>query len=438
MAEKIRRGPAVVDIPELLDQIFSHRMQDDQILWIHAFASPSLRTISAYGSLKFPNGEISISALSVVLGHLKQTSPSLETLATFPISTDDIGEQDSQHPWVSLLWQAPFYSHLAGLSSLRHLVTNTSMLSPEGISTLGALPRLTSLDLSPKHYDPDVATLASTTLPCGSFPALRRLSLHFLSFLDIREIWRMEPMINRLSTLDIELARSTTSMPLNVYSFFEVLFPRICACSPGISNFAIDLGGIEGRAIGGPRVVQAFAQHSRALPLQQVSIGRCLGVVQDDDGAVLQVAWAGVRQIKMPHVAVTMDGISRLAALPMLERLAASLPGVFTNWEFPSPEQVHAGSTAFHTLELGDLLLELEEPLALQSGRFKDLARYLLALWPNLQHVRWFEDTPRQHPGSLVGGDSQASRHHGRQLDDRFNLDELNAHISTLRAQVAL
>ncbi|KAG8700124.1 hypothetical protein FRC08_004913 [Ceratobasidium sp. 394] len=357
----------------------SHQMQDNQILWIHAFVSPSVRIITAYSPNKLPGCDISISALSVLLDHVKQTSPSLETLAIFPGSAGDDGEQDGQHPLVSLLWEAPFHHHLISLSSLRHLITNTSILSPEGISALGALPHLTSLDLSPKHYDPDITTFRSVPLPSGSFPALCHLSLHFLSLFDIQEIWRMDLMINQLSALDIEFTYPTMATPLlNPYSFWETLFPRICACSPGISNLYIDCGGLEQETTVGPLVIGAFTRHSGALPLQQVSIHRCIDFVareSDNFGLGLQLAWAGVRRLTIPYISVDLDGLSHLAALPMLEHLAVCLAVISTDWAFPLPEQVHAGSTVFHTLELNDPYFDPEEPQMIPSEGLEDLAR---------------------------------------------------------------
>ncbi|KAG8767696.1 hypothetical protein FRC12_006103 [Ceratobasidium sp. 428] len=416
---------------------------DDEILWIQAFSSTSLRKLTMYSpKTRSMAGDISFIALSVILNHLKKASPSLEQLIVFP---DRDSEQSNQSPLAHLLWEGPFYRHLTSLSSLSHLATNTNIFSPDGILALSTLPNLTSLDLASGHYTPHIKTFEGIALPPGSFSALRHIALHFLSLAEIQEIWNMEAIVNKLSSLDIEF--SVVPQPDGTYvvrpnfdGFLSGKIPLICARSPCISNLHLGFGERYGEVTVEHCVTPVMVQNLALLLLQRISIHDCLCTALMNNTfspTHFQVAqWVGMTELRIPFSKFqSLREISYLAALPNLKSLAISLGGLDLSTEdVPTTEQANTRSEVLHTLELNMMDFKMSPSV----DTLKDLARYFLDLWPHIWPVRCYEGERRNRPGLLANCRDIPSTRMLRYQTERKSLaarvDELNVYMSELRA----
>ncbi|KAG8737264.1 hypothetical protein FRC10_008393 [Ceratobasidium sp. 414] len=372
LLEKIKGGPLFPNL-KFLRWKNSNAVRDNLILWVHVFASPSLRSIETENASDIPACCISSSALSVVLSYLGGACPAFESLSIFPGLAGYTEESDGEQPFSALLWKKPLYYHLANLSNLSQLTTNTSILSPEGILALSALPRLRSLDLSLPTMDlRRVESFEAVSLTPTSFPALHSLKLHFLPLLDIWTIWHdMEPMIARLTVLKLELSPRRINIPEtpDFNTFISNYFPLICDRSPNIADLSINWGGLARELFTHNGVLDMYAQHSRRLPLQRLSNRYFGGPMDNLASSDLQSAWAGITELIIRKYGMVWGELRHLAAFPKLERLSISLNREI-QWEFPSSGHLCIGSGAFHTLQLASL-----EFATLQDITFENLAR---------------------------------------------------------------
>lgn len=351
----------------------SYWMCDHQILWVYAFASPSLRSMTTDNALVLPYSDISCYAMSIILAHLRRTSPALESLTIFPGLDYKEGEPDGQSVYLSLLQEEPFHTHLSNFSHLSSFATTTNTLTAGGILALATLPRLASLDLSPMHHHPARSSLKKTDLPPKSFQALRHLGVHFLPVLDIYTIWTMSSLVARLTSLELEFwipEDLQLDISLEVDKFLRIMIPVISRGSRLISDLTLDWGGPNNRYSSGKHI-DFITVHLATLPLRRLSIRR---FINDEVNNLLlheiETPWSHIRDLAIPEYHADLDELSHLAVLPRLERLVISLNREH-KWESLHLKPArHARSKNFHALVL------VPESFSLPQGKIlKGLAR---------------------------------------------------------------
>lgn len=349
-------------LPNLVSLKFNGAAKhDEQILWLHVFASASIRSITTAQPGLPQAPQISIAGASVVLKHLGQTCPALNHLEILPGFTDPQengnDEFDGEHPFISILWDASYDVHLRNLTSLTRFSTNTSVLTPEGILALASLPKLVHLEVSSTiSGDEAEYGIQPNALPDGSFPSLRELSLHYVTLLDIWSIWHTEALVKGLTNLTIKLAfpdNPDTGLP-SIDWFIFACFPTICARSTQLESISLDFGGLDRTWIAHDYGFQLYIPTARLSHLQRVSVYRLIGGRGDQPFlAVLGTIWPHLKELNVPDYFATLETMQSFAMIPKLEQLVVCLSSMNRGWNIPPIESLPpAKSNNFRKLGL--------------------------------------------------------------------------------------
>lgn len=334
---------------------------DELILWLHIFASASVRTITTAQPGLSQNPQISIAGTSLVLKHLRKTCPKLHHLEIFPGLTDGRengkDEFDGEHPFVSILWEASYDVQLRGLTNLTRFSTNTSLLTPEGLLALASLHQLVHLEISATISGDETENgILPIMLPEGSFPSLCNLSLHYVTLLDIWSLWQTEALVRGLTYLTIKLAfpDNPTAHPAlpNMDWFIFTCFPTICYRSAQLESISLDFGGLDHSWMAHDHGYLIYAPTAKLSHLQRLSIYRLIGGRTDQPFLdSLGVIWPCVKELSMPDYFATVNTLQFFATMPKLEQLVVCLSSMNGRWSIPPIESLGpVGSTTFRKL----------------------------------------------------------------------------------------
>jgi hypothetical protein len=174
----------------------------EQSRWLIAFLSPTLTTIEVLPDEAGCPPEMSYLAASILLDRITQRCPRLESLSIFAhveLSSDSMGDRI---PALSYNYTLP-YEYFGHFKHLSELATGRDVLKPDSMQLLGSLPQLTRLEI---HSDTEgYGAIPNCTLSSDSFPRLKRLLLRELGASEMRQIWRMEPLVQHITAAELHL-----------------------------------------------------------------------------------------------------------------------------------------------------------------------------------------------------------------------------------------
>jgi hypothetical protein len=178
----------------------SGTLEAGQARWLIAFLSPTLTTIEVLSNEAGCPPEMSYLAATLLLDRITQRCPRLETLSIFPhveLSSDNM---DNNIPTLSYNYSLP-YEYFGHFKHLSELATGRDVLKPDSMTLLGSLPQLATLEI---HSDTEgYGAIPNCPLSSDSFPRLKRLLLRELGTSEMRQIWRMEPLVQHITVAEL-------------------------------------------------------------------------------------------------------------------------------------------------------------------------------------------------------------------------------------------
>lgn len=193
------------------------------------------------------------------------------------------------------------------------------MLDPDALDILGSLPHLETLRL---HHESSQFTYPST-LSEHSFPALRKLVLAFLDMGYVRDIWRIVPLVSRLESVSIDLARDQIGRSdQDQVDMLHLSLPTMCFLSPNIQELTIDFAtsaSISPRAI----LVETLDLLS-SLSLRKLILR---GVTCHDVSSACEIlaSFSALRDLRLPDLVLAYKDLPSFARIPALKRLEANI-----------------------------------------------------------------------------------------------------------------
>jgi hypothetical protein len=365
-----RIAPLLPNLRSLKLQTTPHSYGHTQLMWITAFASPSLCSIEAGYASTAPDGaQLSFTSMSLIMKLVSERCPQLETLALFPgaiqkgNSTMVEEEDDGEHSTLALMWEKPFYCYLASTQNLRSLTANTTLLNPKPLEMLSQLPSLEYLDLYPLTQGHSPNGVLPVDLPEAAFPALRHLNLRLLCTDTLDAIWNMEPIVRNLTRLGLYFDFYGPDVPLYTIEWLAGFFTVLCDLSPHITNLTIDLDGTQLGEMAPHTAEFSLFKQLAQLPLRHLYL-HCL-VSKPEDSRLLYESlgtfWPKLTRLRIPDQTVRVDELRYFATLPDLQYLSVNLkcPKDWSPPALPEPGSQALVSSSLHTLEqenfMGDL-----------------------------------------------------------------------------------
>ncbi|KAG8792673.1 hypothetical protein FRC12_005256 [Ceratobasidium sp. 428] len=374
---QVQRAPL---LPNLEDLSFagSFSGQNEMILWISTFVSPSVRTLNLcdFGYISDYLATVAVFSL------LTQQAPELKNLShdfrIVPSRHDDIVIEKS----VSRLVLSPLAcGYLHNSQHLTHLAVGGLFINTATLTEISCLPKLQHLSIN--QLDNRNKNLARTfneiQLPLESFPSLRSIQLSADALNDIIAAWNVIPLVSSLTSVTLELILFKRPV-INAFYDDEVLLsilPRLFASSPHIKELTLD-GSIS------PEDSESLSTNlagSSWIHMGRVSLSY-LGLKNFKvDAASLnnvQRIWPYLVVLDIPEQKLALQHLIHLSQLPELKKIiAAKIEDIEQ-----IPELQGRSSSPLQTIQL---LLEELDQVWIKSA--ENVARFLLGLLPKLQQI---------------------------------------------------
>ncbi|KAG8775066.1 hypothetical protein FRC12_001678 [Ceratobasidium sp. 428] len=217
---------------------------------------------------------------------------------------------------------ATYYKYLRHADCLHTLTTSACILRPGALMTIGELPNLKTINV---HFCVNYRALSLfdySKLPTSLFSSLRTLRLHLPEVDDIRQIWKIKPLVSRLRELAIDLHDQADFGTDHIHSnYFLSLFPTICAQSSSIESLTLDFNGNRG----GSRIFNIPLQTLvvlASLPLKTLDLrGARLGTVKQACQSLSQCCT--LRNLYIASQRIDYDELLYFSQIPGLECLYA-------------------------------------------------------------------------------------------------------------------
>ncbi|KAG8767798.1 hypothetical protein FRC12_006026 [Ceratobasidium sp. 428] len=343
-------------LPNLRTLIFGAQISGDSSLpdSLKPFLTPAVRQIHTYPPGALDRTPIPIPIAAALLEAVFQTCPDITDLTILPeedphdidasYSDDDIvdGQVDpgsdttttetshnssDVNDLITMLGRlnfrpATYYKYLRHADCLHTLTTSACILRPGALRTIGKLPNLRTINV---HFCVNYRALSlfdHSKLPTSLFFSLRTLQLHLPDIDDIRQIWKIKPLVSCLTELAIDLQDQASFGANRIHNnYFLSLVPTICAQSPNIESLALDFNG------------KWEERHIFNIPLQTLAVLASLPLKTLDVrgarfAAVNQVCQilsqrCTLRNLYVPSQKISYEELSCFSRIPGLECLYA-------------------------------------------------------------------------------------------------------------------
>ncbi|KAG8767700.1 hypothetical protein FRC12_006107 [Ceratobasidium sp. 428] len=352
--------------------------EDEVILWISTFISPSVDTLDFSSS-----SEARLTPLGTVavLGLLTQRAPNLKKLShNLRITPSEHSRAEKPATLQLVLFFA--CSHLQNSQHLVHLNIGGYFVDSVILFELSRLPKLVHLSIDQmSSFDENLATtFRGIQLSMESFPSLQNFQLFTRATDDIVAAWSVVPLVSNLTTVSLKYSSSIGRRVKRLYDD-EVLPPiltLISASSPHIQVLTLEtaIGFSQTHPI---NLINSPWAHTGSLPLAHLEL-KYFSVDADSLRNVQQI-WPCLVTLKIPEQALTLQHIVHLSQLPKLKKLSAAR---FVGLTEEVPEMQACGSSPLQTIELGWVC-----DAHLKTRYIESFARFLLNLCPELQRVEY-------------------------------------------------
>jgi hypothetical protein len=338
---RARQSPLLPNLKELtIDESFE--TDDEPVLWVSAFASPSLESFRAEN---MEQTHATSSMTSVILGLLAEHCRDLRQLKLYvgpPDKDNDTPLYHGHHPTkpslLRVLLGAPVSQTWQTLQNLRSLVTDVSAINMPSLSSLGHLPHLNSIEIhgvEPRTYShqprfsSDIRNMAFAE---NSFPNLRRLAVRNLHHEDLVLLWDLEDLVGDLEEvgvgIDLVNGYISEEKVRSAEKFTSEFFPVLSARSPSLKALIIDLNPSKHDAEPITAMTLDIEQFKPliTLPLQRVELAYItLQTSEIGDkffNCRIAMLWPNAVHLKLLHQPVGSDKLHHFASLPSLRYLA--------------------------------------------------------------------------------------------------------------------
>lgn len=374
-------------------QTSENNKADEQLFWISAFTSASTREINIIPSNP-KSGRlpwINWTTTSVMLQTIQDRCPNIERLGIYPCvtaATDRPGDKGAC--FLYFLYQKPFEELIGNFRNLVELSTTTAMLDLDSLSALGQLPHLESLTVYSSEdglYDP------YNGLDDGAFPALRRLSLFLIDYAEVTHALATTALVRRLVTLSINFCSNDLEDWLeedeDVASWTTIQFLQHIKNATHLEDLSIDfdMRGERESVLALSGFTHVITQLS-TLPLRKLSLQAVHISAFCFTGSRLDMAfWSSITHLRIPNLEVSNNILTRLSRLPRLQHLNVKLliSEVSAQPLEPKSRAKH-GASPLRTLEGSR-----GSTIKADESNFDQHIKFILALWPNLEHIIWPE-----------------------------------------------
>ncbi|KAG8699130.1 hypothetical protein FRC09_006824 [Ceratobasidium sp. 395] len=354
---------------------------DEVILWLSTFISPSLRTLnlcSAYGEFN-----LSYHDTAIVLGLLAQKCTQLQKF-THKLSIISTGYEHDfiERTAASQLVLGPLAcGHLQNSQHLTQLKVRGHFINPETLIALSRLPQLEHLIIN-QHAQPNkhlAQTFRDARLPKGSFPLLRQLQICSNTLDDFQAAWNVAPLVLNLTNIQLEYA-STKKKPVGSIYEETVLRPLllgIATSSPHTEVLALKGTHMNRSLLMDPE--NSAWIHVERLPLRHLRLTNFQIGAESLKNA--QQIWPNITLLEVPDQLLTFQHLVNLSHLPKLKKLCAA---GFKDLTEQIPEIPPHTDSPLHQIRL---VKSLTDRVKIKSA--EKVARFLLALWPNLKKISY-------------------------------------------------
>lgn len=367
-------------LPNLKAFSLHHNFKQDEepILWVSAFISPSLRSFNAV-RVQRGNSAATSSTLSIILRLVARDCPNLESLTLFLGSSNR--SQDGSSLWRIIL-EEPISHTWQNFRNLRSLVTDVKTLDTNSLLSLAQLQFLTTLEIrgtAQCHpYGPErlPTSARNATLAEDLFPSLRQITIRELHLDDIMIIWDLKPMVKRLTRL-ILLARRSLGEIATAQRLSSQFLAILCVRSPQLTDLFVNFMPCTSKE---EVLIGLDLGHFKclaALPLQRVEITRVLlcdpELSSNEPPIAGQIAalWPNVVELRLPDQRVTLAHLHYFAALRNLCHLVLDIDWD-EGWPVQGPATPPPGDLPLHTLEFSKKVTS-----EFVSDEVEDLAKYV-------------------------------------------------------------
>ncbi|KAG9094912.1 hypothetical protein FRC06_010345 [Ceratobasidium sp. 370] len=385
--QRAREQPLLPNLLSLTLYATNSRFAIDQILWVSAFASPSLIQFSPVYVRDSNKCLVSDTGTSIILKTLSERSPNIQSLALYREIEAGPGEEDGESCFLNLIWDGPFLQHLKSLVNLRELSIGLSMIDGDGLLALGRLPQLADLTIRGCH---DYLEEEIFSIPDDSFPQLTRLKLWEIYIRLVARLMAIKPLARHLVDLSICHWFEEEGLEEQV-DWFEEAIPLLLQHTSRLKSFYYDATYSAGPFLpiqGG--ISQSLLRRTSELKLEGIFLFGLLFMTIETLES-MSASWStltvlNIKQPSPPQILPYFAKLPNLQALTLQIRLAD-----YNDW----PVFEGFTSPALHTLITSDDRIELDTGVNAFS-----VVRSLLSLWPNLRAVRWPAVESRQFPVS--------------------------------------
>ncbi|KAG8768979.1 hypothetical protein FRC12_005236 [Ceratobasidium sp. 428] len=311
------------------------------VFWLDLFLMPSLRELNVKPATKTSTAWVSYSVASRILGKLATTCSDIEKLEFYPKDiTGGGGDREAHDATSRLILFSP--RDFCSCTQLRRVTSSISILSDDGLSALGGLPRLYYLSL---HGCGEQLKSLELSVPDGSFSSLTHLSLFDMDAVTLMAIMGVKPLARGLTSLRINQIFEGSIRHRNELcgQRLNQTFPCLFGHTTHLKSLSYDVTHTSSKLYHGQFFVYTieplpFLQLMSRSPLQQVSL---LGFRFDwrcEWFKLMPMAFPRVTSLRIPHQSINSAGLPWLVELPYFRHLVLS--EVSLSLPFPSSSGV--------------------------------------------------------------------------------------------------
>ncbi|KAG8699775.1 hypothetical protein FRC09_006392 [Ceratobasidium sp. 395] len=350
----MKRAPL---LPNLEDLSFtgSFSGEDEMILWISTFVSPSVRTLDLCEFRSVSGYLATVAVFSLLTQKASELKNISHDFRVVPSRHDSIVVEKS----VSRLVLSPLAcGYLRNSQQLTHLAVGGLFVNSATLTEISCLPKLQHFGIDQLHNrNKNLArTFNGVQLPPESFPSLQNLQLSTAALNDIVATWNVIPLVSGLTSVTLELILMEKRV-INAFYDNDVLLsilPQMSASSPHLKELTLD-GTIS------PEDSESLSTNLADSPW--IHMGRLslsyLGLKSFKvDAASLnnvQQVWPYLVVLDIPEQNLALQHLIHLSQLPELKKIIAA--------RFEDIEQIPGiqgrSSSALQTIQL--LLEELDQ-----------------------------------------------------------------------------
>ncbi|KAG8691238.1 hypothetical protein FRC08_010224 [Ceratobasidium sp. 394] len=386
LISRAQQRPLLPNLECLRIKAANHPDGANQPLWIAAFASPSLTTLSIQPNPYSPLSPIiPHRAAAFILQLLERCHPDLKQLDLFPSREADqrIGDGGSiLRPFLPKK-TLTFYQHLAGFTSLTHLSGTYAWFEKKPFLVLSRLPHLESISIYLDEDETGPYDRLDSLLSDDSFPSLRELTLDRSRLYQALTLMEAKRFVGRLTTLRLGIEDVDFGFD-DIHGEWELEdsgFPRLFQSVPRLNHLEVTVYEADVLLPFNYLILPTLLE----LPLQSLVLR---GVTLEDIQMAteeLEAVWPQLTELRVPDYDAPLSEIALFEVVPSLRFLELKLH--LLNPKGPSPfhEQVpHTSLEVLKSSEGGHMCSSPEE--------MDIVVRTLLFYWPKLKRIEWTTD----------------------------------------------